>query len=115
MGGARVAQKLFENIFSNFDYAFREAGVGDLIVGKKMRKLAEGFYGRIRAYESAFEGEGSIAEVISRNLMVDASAEDLQAATHYTEAAVAALDAQSEDSLFAGELDWPAATEFFFG
>ncbi len=113
--GARAAQKLFENIFSNFDYAFREAGVGDLIVGKKMRKLAEGFYGRIRAYESAFDVEGNVSEVISRNLMVDASEEDLRAATRYTEAAVAALDAQSEESLFAGELHWPAATEFFSG
>src|SRR5262249_15571344 len=47
----RLAQRLFDAAFANFDEALREMGVGDLSVGKKIRKMAEAFYGRISAYE----------------------------------------------------------------
>ena len=48
---AEVAQALFDTYASALDNALRELGVGDLAVGKRMRKLGEAFYGRIRGYE----------------------------------------------------------------
>jgi cytochrome b pre-mRNA-processing protein 3 len=49
-----VRQTLFDVYVSNLDGALREMGVGDLAVGKRMRKLGEAFYGRARACEAAF-------------------------------------------------------------
>lgn len=51
---AAVRQVLFDVYVGNLDAALREMGVGDLAVGKRMRKLGEAFYGRARAYEAAF-------------------------------------------------------------
>ena len=34
-------------------------GVGDLAVPKEMRRVAEAFYGRAKAYESALAGDSA--------------------------------------------------------
>jgi len=52
---AETAQALFDTYVKALDDALREMGVGDLSVGKKMRKLGEAFYGRVKSYEAAFE------------------------------------------------------------
>ena len=51
---AETAQGLFDAYVQALDDALREMGVGDLSVGKKMRKLGEAFYGRVKAYDEAF-------------------------------------------------------------
>ena len=48
-GARKVSQKLFDVMFQNMDDSLRELGVGDLSIGKKIRKLAENFYGRVGA------------------------------------------------------------------
>ena len=111
--GARLAHKLFEKLFSSFDYAHREAGVGDLIVGKKMRKLAEAFYGRTSAYESAFDQNFDVSDVISRNLIPESTEEDVLKMAAYASAVAEALDAQTDEALLSGELSWPKASKFF--
>jgi len=50
--GHEAAQGLFDAYVSALDHALRELGVGDVSVGKKMRKLGEAMYGRMTAYES---------------------------------------------------------------
>ncbi len=49
-----MGQKLFDAMFLNLDDTLREMGVGDLSVSKKIRKMAEAFYGRVGVYEAAF-------------------------------------------------------------
>jgi cytochrome b pre-mRNA-processing protein 3 len=51
----------------------REMGVGDISVGKKVRKMAEVFYGRVAAYDRALAstGAGDLESAISRNLFPD--------------------------------------------
>jgi len=66
------AQELADRIFLEMDRNFREMGVGDLSVGKRVRKLAEIFYGRIGAYAPAIlEGEIGLAEAFRRNVYPD--------------------------------------------
>ncbi|MBT5109763.1 MAG: hypothetical protein HOM25_13865 [Rhodospirillaceae bacterium] len=56
-------------IFTDMDRNLREMGVGDLSVGKKVKKLAEGFYGRATAYESAMnDGPEPMTVVLRRNI-----------------------------------------------
>src|SRR5471032_461073 len=52
---ADTAQQLFDTYVQALDDALREMGVGDLSVGKKMRKLGGAFYGRAKAYQAALE------------------------------------------------------------
>lgn len=49
----QFCQDLFDTLFADMDRNFREMGVGDLSVGKKVKKMAESFYGRAFAYDDA--------------------------------------------------------------
>lgn len=49
-----IAQELQSRIFKSFDQGLRELGVGDMAVGKRIRKLAESFYGRVISYKECF-------------------------------------------------------------
>lgn len=70
----QLAQDVFDTMFEDLDHNLREIGVGDLSVGKRIKLLAENFYGRIRAYE---EGLGDPREkldaAISRNVLANAA------------------------------------------
>ena len=48
-------QALFDIYVSNLDGALREMGVGDLVVGKRMKALGKAFYGRSAGYRAAIE------------------------------------------------------------
>ena len=61
-----------DEFFRDMDRSLRELGVGDISVGKKVRKMAEVFYGRIAAYDAALAGEGDgLVPVIARNVFPD--------------------------------------------
>ena len=68
-----LAQRLTDYFFADMDRSLREMGVGDLSVGKKVRRMAEVFYGRARAYAQALEAESpdTLAEALVRNVFPD--------------------------------------------
>lgn len=63
---AVLAQALFDRMFMDFDNGLREAGVGDLGVGRRIKQMATGFYGRIAAYDTGLDG-GGLEEALRRN------------------------------------------------
>lgn len=73
-----VSQDLFDTMFDDFDAAMRELGVGDSGIGKKIRFMAEGFYGRAQAYSDALSDEDpqALVAVLARNLFADETAAD---------------------------------------
>ncbi len=64
------SQAVFDEMFRNLDHTLREMGVGDLSVGKRIRKMGEIFYGRSATYEAALrDSERSVlADALSRNV-----------------------------------------------
>jgi cytochrome b pre-mRNA-processing protein 3 len=48
-----VSQALFDALLRGLDDGLREMGVGDLSVGKKMRKLGEALFGRAKSLDQA--------------------------------------------------------------
>ena len=66
----RLAQELFDYMFDDMDRALREMGVGDLSVGKKIKKMAHAFYGRADAYGKALDADdrAALIEALERNL-----------------------------------------------
>ncbi len=52
--GQALAQALFDLMFADMDASMRELGVGDLGVGKQVKRLAGQFYARLAALDAAF-------------------------------------------------------------
>jgi cytochrome b pre-mRNA-processing protein 3 len=68
-GGAKSTRLLQEVFFERLDSALREMGVGDLSVGRKIRGLAEAFYGRYSSYEQNLNADGDALEhALARNV-----------------------------------------------
>lgn len=68
--GAGIAQALFDMMFADMDRNLREMGVGDLGVGRRVKAMAKGFYGRVHAYEVALADPApdALVEALGRNL-----------------------------------------------
>ncbi|HYD28223.1 ubiquinol-cytochrome C chaperone family protein [Brevundimonas sp.] len=94
--GAEAAQALFDAYVSALDHALRELGVGDITVGKKMRKLGEAMYGRMTAYEPPLRGgdKAALAAGLSRNVFESDDPDTGQALAAYALDSRARLAAQ---------------------
>lgn len=106
---AETSQAVFDTFTSALDHSLRELAVGDLSVGKRMRKLAEAFYGRIKGYEAALASlpdTAALEGLLARTLYAgadDAPAADMAA---YVLARRTALAEQPLETLLAGEVTW---------
>jgi cytochrome b pre-mRNA-processing protein 3 len=65
--GSNLAQELTNQIFTGFDEAMREQGAGDLGIGRKLKAMANAFYGRLAAYDGA-RNEQELAAALAKNL-----------------------------------------------
>lgn len=104
---AQLAQALFDTMFDDMDRNLRELGVGDLGVGRRVKAMAEAFYGRVAAYEQAMAaGEDGLAAALRRNLYRNAEPEPsaVAAVAAYVRREVAALAAEDTDRLLAGNI-----------
>jgi cytochrome b pre-mRNA-processing protein 3 len=62
-----LAQAVTDNVFTGFDEGLRDLGAGDMGMSRRMKKLAEAFYGRLRAYGEAAD-DAALAGAIERNV-----------------------------------------------
>jgi cytochrome b pre-mRNA-processing protein 3 len=106
---AEVSQALFDAYVKSLDHALREMGVGDLSVGKKMRKLGEALFGRARSYEQAFHALPAtelLEALLIRTIFADADTAAAPRLAAYVLDQRTHLAAQDLDRLLAGEVDW---------
>ena len=104
-----VSQALFDTYVKGLDNALREMGVGDLSVGRKMRKLGEAFYGRAKSYEAAFAAlpdEAQMQALIARTVYAEGDASPAPRLAAYVLDQRAALAGQPLEALLAGEVAW---------
>jgi cytochrome b pre-mRNA-processing protein 3 len=66
-GAHDLAQSLTNAIFIGFDEGLRDLGAGDMGIGKKVKKMADAFYGRLNAYGAA-KDEADMADTLLRNV-----------------------------------------------
>jgi cytochrome b pre-mRNA-processing protein 3 len=107
---AKLAQELFDIFFADMDRALRELGVGDLAVGKHVKRMATAFYGRIVSYERGLAADDTaLGEALGRNLFgtVPARAADLAALSVYVRRGSESLAVQPIDDLMAGIVHFP--------
>jgi cytochrome b pre-mRNA-processing protein 3 len=100
------AQELFDTMFADLDSALREMGAGDLGVGRRVKAMARGLYGRIAAYERGLADEAAMVAALRRNLFGTAAPDEAQLAAvgAYAKRQAAALAAQPATALLAGAL-----------
>jgi cytochrome b pre-mRNA-processing protein 3 len=108
---AAVAQACFDAYLSGLDNGLREMAVGDLAVGKTMRKLGEAFYGRGKALEAALAAApdaGALGALLGRTVFGGAAGVDPAPLAARILVLRAALADAPGDALLAGTLPWRA-------
>ncbi len=108
--GAALSQALFDLMFDDLDRSLREMGVGDLGVGRRVKGLARGFYGRVAAYDEGLAAGDEVLEAaIKRNLYGAADPTDraLEGMTRYLREVAERLATQPAAALLAGAASFP--------
>lgn len=104
-GQDAFAQALFDAMFADMDRNLREMGVSDLSVGRHVKTMAKGFYGRVAAFEAGLADASGTAltEALRRNVYGTVAAPpDLAPLAAYVRASAAALAMQEPSDLTAG-------------
>jgi len=63
----KVAQAVFDSMITDMDRSLREMGVGDLRVGKRVKAMAQAFYGHVKAYDDGINADDN--QVLSATLL----------------------------------------------
>lgn len=109
--GIELGQLVFDVMMDDMDSSLREMGVGDLGVGRRVKAMAQGFYGRATAYEAALAtDEETLDQALRRNLYATAEPveDDVAAMIVYVLREFAAIDAGVAMSATAGEFRFGA-------
>jgi cytochrome b pre-mRNA-processing protein 3 len=109
-------QALFDLLFADMDRNLREIGVGDLSVGKHVKRMAQSFYGRAAAYQDGLAGAADLGEALRRNLYGTVGAPDpvaLQAMAGYLARQAAHLAAAPAEEITTGRVRFLPVAEAF--
>jgi cytochrome b pre-mRNA-processing protein 3 len=115
-GARELGQALFDLMFADMDRSLREMGVGDLGVAKRVKAMAQAFYGRLAAYDAALAEEGgtALAEALRRNLLgtlPEARRETLESLADYVRGQAENLAGQAREELLSGKVGFTAPPE----
>ncbi len=110
---AAFSQAVYDELFMDMDRSLREMGVGDLAVGKRIRKMAEVLHGRSEAYRQALAEDAdsranSLEPVLARNIFDDVDAGGATLLAQYVTACHAALADQANDAIMAADIAFTA-------
>ena len=103
---ADVAQDLIDASFAYLELGFRQGGISDVAVPKRMKKIGRSFYGRLGGYEEALAaGEpGAFEAALARNI---APQIDAPALARHARAGAAGLATRSLDDILAADPLFP--------
>lgn len=80
----QLSQAVFDLMFADMDQNLREMGVGDVGVAKRIKAMAEAFYGRATAYADALkkkDDDHDLIAALKRNLYRKTTPSDIQVTT----------------------------------
>ncbi|MEH0075072.1 ubiquinol-cytochrome C chaperone family protein [Pannonibacter sp. Pt2] len=107
---AATSQAVFDLFFRDMDASLREMGISDNRVPKKVRKMAEAFYGRANAYGEALDAgnAAALAAAIGRNIFTETpNAPACDRLALYMMDAVKTLADLPLDGIMTAKLAWP--------
>ena len=105
----QLPQLIHTRVFDGFDASFRETGVGDASIARKVRKLGEHYYGLGTAMVEVLSGpadgrRAGLTDLLRRNGVTVPGRED-ELADHLCVLAEA-FEASPSDVFLAGEAEW---------
>jgi cytochrome b pre-mRNA-processing protein 3 len=109
--GQHAAQELFDYMFKDMDRSLREMGVGDMGIGKHIKKMAKAFYGRAHTCEVALDSTaGGLESALMATLYRARAPADgvAERVARYLRAADTALTVSPADDVRGGQMAWPA-------
>ncbi|HEV7259355.1 MAG TPA: ubiquinol-cytochrome C chaperone family protein [Bosea sp. (in: a-proteobacteria)] len=111
---ADLAQELVDACFAYLELGFRNAGISDIAVPKRMKKIGQMFYGRLQAYEAALATRqpADLVEALRRNASPDqASGEGATLLAAYVNRAQALLAGLDLDAILRDAALFPALVD----
>lgn len=106
---ADFAQALFDAMFADLDRGLREMGATDIGVGRRVKEMAKGFYGRIAAYEEGLKAtDAMLGDALKRNLYgtVQPRPEALAAMMGYMRNEAQTLGRQPVEAILKNEIEF---------
>lgn len=98
-----LAQGFMDTLFIGFDEGLRDLGAGDMGMGRRMKKIADAFYGRLSSYEASHDA-AALSGALQRNLYRGGGeAAHADAVAGYIESAKAHV---ARSDIAAGNLDF---------
>lgn len=96
-GQAKLQRHLQEAFVADMDRSLREMGVGDMSIGKQVKKMSVAWFGRAEAYRRALTAESndSLEEALCRNVYRDDANGDVVRLALYVRACSEGLSQQS--------------------
>jgi cytochrome b pre-mRNA-processing protein 3 len=110
-GGAeaeRVGKSLLELLFRDMDRSLREMGVGDMGIGRHIKRMAKALFGRAQAYEAGLDGDDeALSAALKDNLYRQSQPSDAQLAGmgEYLRRAAHHVGGASIPEIIAGRID----------
>jgi cytochrome b pre-mRNA-processing protein 3 len=113
---AKLRRMLQEAMIGDMDRSLRELGVGDMSIGKEVKKMGVAWFGRLKAYAAALgedDPQQAMTAALVRNLY---KVDDAEAATHapgmarYTLASAAKLAGYSDQEVLDLRFDFADPT-----
>lgn len=105
-----LSQALFDYMFDDFDLNLREIGIGDTGIGKRIKKMGTGFYGRMAAYNQGLDSDQDtlLKQALTRNLFrnMESRDDDLQQITDYMRRESDNLEKIDLDTLIKGDFQF---------
>lgn len=103
-----LARHVSERFVDDMDAAFREMGVSDPAVPKRMKTLYRSFAGRISAYRDALKSDEALAEAVARNVFPDAPRDErARPLADYLRTATVAIGIADLAALRSGDVPFP--------
>jgi cytochrome b pre-mRNA-processing protein 3 len=107
---AKLRRQLQEAMIADMDRSLREMGVGDMGIGREVKKMGVAWFGRLKAYAAALEGDNPAAELsvaVARNLYKNDDAPKAGLMAAYMLAAVDKLASYSVQDIRASSFAFP--------
>lgn len=111
--GERIGTHLASAIFEALDEALRELGVGDMGISRRIKAMADAFYGRLTVYGAA-EDDEAMAAALHRNLYRNEAGRDLEAsmlADYVLKSRARHRGGEAGPALLKGEIDFASLPE----
>lgn len=105
-----IVQQVIDVFFTDMDRSLREMGVGDMGVGKRVKKMGTAFNGRLTNYENCIDDSDVFIAALKRNVYGTVEVEDavVKQLADYTQVALSALSEQDAPSIVEAKIGWPA-------